>query len=51
MGVNMLKEGILQSPGLGKFRIDLVDEPLPVEPQPLPPEPVRPSSLRINPIM
>ena len=43
MGVNMLKEESCNHPGLGKFHIQLVDEPLPVEPQPLPPEPVRPA--------
>ena len=42
-GVNMLKEESCNHPGLGKFHIQLVDEPLPVEPQPLPPEPVRPA--------
>lgn len=42
MGVNMLKQEYCNHPGLGKFRIPLVDQPLPVEPTPLPPEPVRP---------
>jgi len=43
MGVNILKEESCNHPGLGKFRIDLVDQPLPVEPAALPPEPVRPA--------
>ncbi len=42
MGVNMLKEESCNHPGLGKFKIAAIDEPLPVEPPPLPPEPVRP---------
>lgn len=42
MGVNMLKEESCNHPGLGKFWIPAVDEPLPVEPPPLPPEPARP---------
>lgn len=42
MGVNMLKQESCNHPGLGAFRIPLVDQPLPVEPEPLPPEPVRP---------
>jgi ABC-type multidrug transport system ATPase subunit len=42
MGVNMLKQEYCNHPGLGKFRIPLVDQPLPVEPTPLPPEPLRP---------
>jgi len=42
MGVNMLKEESCNHPGLGAFRIPLVDQPLPVQPEPLPPEPVRP---------
>ena len=42
LGVNMLKEESCNHPGLGKFRIDLVDQPLPLPPEPLPPEPVRP---------
>jgi ABC transport system ATP-binding/permease protein len=42
MGVNMLKQEYCNHPGLGVYRIDLVDQPLPVEPTPLPPEPVRP---------
>lgn len=43
MGVNMLKQEYCDHPGLGAYRIDLVDQPLPVEPTPLPPEPVRPT--------
>lgn len=42
LGINMLKQESCNHPGLGKFRIDLVDQPLPVAPTPLPPEPVRP---------
>lgn len=42
MGVNMLKQEYCNHPGLGKFYIPLVDEPMPVEPAPLPPEPARP---------
>ncbi len=42
LGVNMLKEESCNHPGLGKFRIALVDQPLPVPPASLPPEPVRP---------
>lgn len=42
MGVNMLKEENCNHPGIGKFAIPAVDQPLPVEPAPLPPEPVRP---------
>jgi hypothetical protein len=42
LGINMLKQESCDHPGLGKFRIDLVDQPLPVAPTPLPPEPVRP---------
>ena len=42
MGINMLKEESCNHPGLGKFWIPAVDEPLPVEPAPLPPEPARP---------
>jgi hypothetical protein len=42
LGVNMLKQESCNHPGLGKFRIDLVDQPLPIAPTPLPPEPVRP---------
>ncbi|MCC6299527.1 MAG: FHA domain-containing protein [Anaerolineales bacterium] len=42
MGVNMLKEESCNHPGLGKFRIPAIDEPLPVEPAALPPEPARP---------
>ncbi|MEN9563955.1 MAG: hypothetical protein RIR73_2199, partial [Chloroflexota bacterium] len=42
LGINMLKQESCNHPGLGKFRIDLVDQPLPVAPAPLPPEPVRP---------
>lgn len=42
MGINMLKKDSCNHPGLGKFRIPAIDEPLPVEPAPLPPEPVRP---------
>ncbi|MDP1545833.1 MAG: FHA domain-containing protein [Anaerolineales bacterium] len=42
LGVNMLKQESCNHPGLGKYRIALVDEPLPVEPAPLPPEPARP---------
>jgi ABC transport system ATP-binding/permease protein len=41
-GVNMLKEESCNHPSLGKFRIPLVDQPLPAEPAPLPPEPARP---------
>lgn len=43
LGVNMLKEESCNHPGLGKFHIALVDQPLPVPPEPLPPEPVRPA--------
>jgi hypothetical protein len=43
MGVNMLKQEYCNHPGLGKFYIPLVDEPMPTEPPPLPPEPVRPT--------
>ena len=42
MGVNMLKEENCDHPGIGKFAIPAVDQPLPTEPTPLPPEPVRP---------
>lgn len=42
LGINMLKQESCNHPGLGKFRIDLIDQPLPVAPTPLPPEPVRP---------
>ncbi|HRQ23383.1 MAG TPA: FHA domain-containing protein [Anaerolineales bacterium] len=42
-GVNMLKEESCNHPSLGKFRIPLVDQPLPSEPAPLPPEPARPA--------
>ncbi len=42
MGVNMLKEESCNHPGLGKFWVPAIDEPLPVEPPPLPPEPARP---------
>ncbi len=42
LGVNMLKEESCNHPGLGKFRIALVDQPLPAPPASLPPEPVRP---------
>ena len=42
-GVNMLKEESCNHPSLGKFRIPLVDQPLPAEPAPLPPEPARPA--------
>ncbi len=43
LGVNMLKEESCNHPGLGKFRIALIDQPLPLPPEPLPPEPVRPA--------
>lgn len=42
LGVNMLKEESCNHPGLGKFRIALIDQPLPLPPEPLPPEPIRP---------
>jgi hypothetical protein len=42
MGVDMLKEESCNHPGLGKFAIPSVNEPLPTEPAPLPPEPIRP---------
>jgi len=42
MGVNMLKEENCNHPGIGKYSINLADQPLPVEPPPLPPEPARP---------
>ena len=42
LGINMLKEESCNHPGLGKFHIALVAQPLPVPPTPLPPEPVRP---------
>ncbi|MBI2331936.1 MAG: ATP-binding cassette domain-containing protein, partial [Chloroflexi bacterium] len=42
LGVNALKKESCNQPGLGKFHIDLVDQPMPVEPTPPPPEPVRP---------
>ncbi|MFN8424907.1 MAG: FHA domain-containing protein [Anaerolineales bacterium] len=42
MGVNMLKEESCNHPGLGKFWVPAIDEPLPVEPAALPPEPARP---------
>lgn len=42
MGVNMLKGESCNHPGLGKFWVPAIDEPLPVEPPPLPPEPARP---------
>lgn len=42
MGVNMLKQEFCNHPGLGKFKVAAVDQPLPPEPEPLgdpPPEP------------
>ncbi len=42
MGVNMLKEESCNHPGLGKFWVPAIGEPLPVEPAALPPEPARP---------
>jgi len=42
MGVNILKEASCNHPGLGKFYIEAVDQPLPEEPAPLPPEPAQP---------
>lgn len=42
MGVNLLKKESCNHPGIGKFYIPLVDQPLPIPPAPLPPEPVRP---------
>jgi ABC-type multidrug transport system ATPase subunit len=45
MGVNMLDENSCNHPGLGAFRTEVLDGPLPPEPEPLgdpPPEPVIP---------
>ena len=42
MGINLLKVESCNHPGIGKFYIPLVDQPLPIAPTPLPPEPVRP---------
>jgi len=42
MGVNLLKKESCNHPGIGKFYIPLVGQPLPIPPAPLPPEPVRP---------
>ena len=42
MGINLLKVESCNHPGIGKFYIPLVDQPLPIPPEPLPPEPVRP---------
>lgn len=42
LGVNLLKEEFCNHPGIGKFAIAAINQPLPTEPAPLPPEPVRP---------
>jgi hypothetical protein len=45
MGVNMLDENSCNHPGLGSFRSEVLDGPLPPEPEPLgnpPPDPVIP---------
>ncbi|HNA89675.1 MAG TPA: FHA domain-containing protein [Anaerolineales bacterium] len=50
MGVNLLKKESCNHPGIGKFYIPLVDQPLPIPPAPLPPEPVRPPGLDHRPL-
>jgi hypothetical protein len=48
LGVNMLKEESCNHPGLGKFRIALVDQPLPVPPNHSPLNLFAQLSLKIN---